>query len=87
MQTKVAFILSMLFSINLFKNSTLLTCLKDEDLNVKRATLTMLNSAAHNKATLIRDLLPEVLPKLYNETKVRKELIRFVRLFMLSIYS
>jgi len=38
----------------------------------------MLNSAAHNKAILIRDLLPDVLPKLYNETRIRKELIRLV---------
>jgi hypothetical protein len=29
------------------------------------------NSAAHNKPTLIRDLLDSVLPHLYNETKVR----------------
>lgn len=36
------------------------------------------NSAAHNKPSLIRDLLDTVLPHLYNETKVRKELIREV---------
>ena len=29
------------------------------------------NSAAHNKPSLIRDLLDTILPNLYNETKVR----------------
>ncbi|CAF5196364.1 unnamed protein product, partial [Rotaria sp. Silwood1] len=29
---------------------------------------------AHNKPMLIRDLLKELLPKLYNETRVRPEL-------------
>lgn len=38
------------------------------------------NSAAHNKPSLIRDLLDTVLPHLYNETKVRKELIREVEM-------
>ena len=38
------------------------------------------NSAAHNKPSLIRDLLDAVLPQLYNETKVRKELVREVEM-------
>ncbi len=38
------------------------------------------NSAAHNKPSLIRDLLSDVLPRLYNETKKRKELIREVEM-------
>jgi len=29
------------------------------------------NSAAHNKPSLVRDLLDSVLPQLYSETKVR----------------
>jgi cullin-associated NEDD8-dissociated protein 1 len=36
--------------------------------------------AAHNKPMLIRDLLKELLPKLYNETRVRQDLIREVEM-------
>lgn len=42
--------------------------------------LVALNSAAHNKPSLIRDLLESVLPQLYSETKVKKELIREVEM-------
>lgn len=56
-----------------------LKTLQDPDLNVRRVALALFNSAAHNKPSLIRDLLPAVLPSLYNETKVRRELIREVR--------
>jgi len=52
----------------------------DSDLNVRRVALTTLNSAAHNKPSLIRDILPDILPHLYTETKVRKELIREVEM-------
>nr|CAG4644545.1 EOG090X00HY [Leptodora kindtii] len=54
--------------------------LQDEDLNVRRVALIAFNSAAHNKPSLIRDLLDSVLPQLYNETKVRKELVREVEM-------
>ncbi len=47
-----------------------LTTLKDPDLNVRRVALVAFNSAAHNKPSLIRDLLRTILPQLYNETKV-----------------
>ncbi|XP_071144380.1 cullin-associated NEDD8-dissociated protein 1-like isoform X2 [Mytilus edulis] len=57
-----------------------LKTLQDPDLNVRRVALVTFNSAAHNKPTLIRDLLDSVLPHLYNETKVRKELIREVEM-------
>ncbi|NXW13367.1 CAND1 protein, partial [Circaetus pectoralis] len=57
-----------------------LKTLQDPDLNVRRVALAMFNSAAHNKPSLIRDLLNTVLPSLYNETKVRKELIREVEM-------
>ncbi|NXV75707.1 CAND1 protein, partial [Atlantisia rogersi] len=57
-----------------------LKTLQDPDLNVRRVALAMFNSAAHNKPSLIRDLLNTVLPGLYNETKVRKELIREVEM-------
>ncbi|XP_054693739.1 cullin-associated NEDD8-dissociated protein 1-like isoform X3 [Grus americana] len=57
-----------------------LKTLQDPDLNVRRVALAMFNSAAHNKPSLIRDLLNTVLPGLYNETKVRRELIREVEM-------
>lgn len=45
--------------------------LQDPDLNVRRVALVAFNSAAHNKPSLVRDLLDSVLPQLYSETKVR----------------
>ncbi|XP_032892680.1 cullin-associated NEDD8-dissociated protein 1-like [Amblyraja radiata] len=57
-----------------------LRTLEDPDLNVRRVALVMFNCAAHNKPSLIRDLLETVLPQLYKETKVRKELIREVEM-------
>ncbi|XP_070594405.1 cullin-associated NEDD8-dissociated protein 1-like isoform X2 [Erythrolamprus reginae] len=57
-----------------------LKTLQDPDLNVRRVALAMFNSAAHNKPPLIRDQLNTVLPHLYNETKVRRELIREVEM-------
>ena len=57
-----------------------LATLRDPDLNVRRVALVAFNSAAHNKPSLIRDLLKEVLPQLYNETQKRKELIREVEM-------
>lgn len=39
-----------------------------------------LNYAVHHKPHAIRDLLPKYLPALYNETKVKPELIREVDL-------
>lgn len=57
-----------------------LRTVQDPDLNVRRVALVTFNSAAHNKPSLIRDLLEQILPRLYNETKVRKELIREVEM-------
>uniref|UniRef100_A0A8C3VA16 Cullin associated and neddylation dissociated 2 (putative) n=1 Tax=Catharus ustulatus TaxID=91951 RepID=A0A8C3VA16_CATUS len=57
-----------------------LQTLQDPDLNVRRVSLALFNSAAHNKPSLIRDLLTSVLPSLYNETRVRRELIREVEM-------
>ncbi|XP_044156534.1 cullin-associated NEDD8-dissociated protein 1-like isoform X1 [Bufo gargarizans] len=54
--------------------------LQDPDPNVRRVTLVMFNSAAHNKPSLVRKLLSRVLPPVYEETKVRKELIREVEM-------
>lgn len=56
-----------------------LKTLQDEDIHVRRAALVMFNSAAHNKPSLIRGLLATVLPHLYRETQIRKELIREVK--------
>ena len=55
-----------------------LKTIQDPDLNVRRVALVMFNSAAHNKPGLIRGLLTAVLPKLYSETQIRKDLIREV---------
>ncbi|TNM91501.1 hypothetical protein fugu_019881 [Takifugu bimaculatus] len=60
-----------------------LKTLADPDLNVRRVALVTFNSAAHNKPSLIRELLDSVLPQLYNETKVRKELIREMLTFLM----
>ncbi|KAL2090831.1 hypothetical protein ACEWY4_013094 [Coilia grayii] len=57
-----------------------LKTLQDPDLNVRRVALVMLNSAAHNKPALIRGLLSKVLPHLYNETQIRRDLIREVEM-------
>lgn len=57
-----------------------LAALTDPDLHVRRVALVAFNSAAHNKPSLIRDLLRSVLPQLYNETQKRKELIREVEM-------
>jgi len=57
-----------------------LSTLTDSDLNVRRVALVALNSAAHNKPSLVRDLLKDLLPHLYNETQKRKELVREVEM-------
>mgnify|MGYP002803523298 FL=1 len=57
-----------------------LKTVQDDDLNVRRVALVTFNSAAHNKPSLIRDLLDAILPQLYSETKVRKQLIREVEM-------
>jgi len=53
----------------------LLRAIDDDDLNVRRTTIMTLNSAAHNKPRWIKELLPSLLPSLYRETAVKKELI------------
>ncbi|XP_005456486.1 cullin-associated NEDD8-dissociated protein 2 isoform X2 [Oreochromis niloticus] len=57
-----------------------LKTLQDDDINVRRIALVMFNSAAHNKPSLIRGLLGRVLPHLYKETQIRKDLIREVEM-------
>uniref|UniRef100_A0A0N5AZJ8 TIP120 domain-containing protein n=1 Tax=Syphacia muris TaxID=451379 RepID=A0A0N5AZJ8_9BILA len=57
-----------------------LQTVKDPNHNVRRVALVTFNSAAHNKPNLIRDLLDELLPALYAETAVKKELVREVEM-------
>lgn len=47
---------------------------------VRRVALVTFNSAAHNKPSLVRELLDQLLPLLYAETKIRKEMIRVVEM-------
>lgn len=62
-----------------------LKTLQDPDLNVRRVALVMFNSAAHNKPSLIRGLLTSLLPHLYNETQIRKDLVREVQFMNLRV--
>ena len=62
-----------------------LKTLQDPDLNVRRVALVTFNSAAHNKPSLIRDMLESVLPHLYNETKVRVSIV--VRAQLCCVYN
>ena len=55
-----------------------MSCLLDEDLAVRKAALMALTHVAHNKPALIVDLLPEIMPALYGETKVKTALQRKV---------
>ena len=55
-----------------------LSFIGDPDLVVRRITLVTFNSAVHNKSQLVKPLLPELLPMVYKETEVRKDLIRIV---------
>lgn len=60
--------------------STFLMLIKDSDRHVRRAAVLALSTAAHNKPNLIKGLLPELLPLLYDQTVVKQELIRTVDL-------
>ena len=65
-----------------------LEALHDNDLNVRRVALVAFNSAAHNKPSLVRDLLHSVLAHLYSETKVRVrigELSLSLQLFVIQL--
>jgi cullin-associated NEDD8-dissociated protein 1 len=57
-----------------------LRCLADKELEVRRAALLTLNYAAHNKPGLIRPILTNHLDALYEETKLKEELIKVVNL-------
>ncbi|PKK63192.1 TIP120-domain-containing protein [Rhizophagus irregularis] len=57
-----------------------LSLIQDNDLNVRRLSLSTLNSAAHNKPYLIRDVLDQLLPLLYEETLIKEHLIHMVEM-------
>lgn len=48
-----------------------LFALTDPEPSVRRVALVAFNSAVHNKPSLVRDLLPTLLPYLYSETAVK----------------
>ncbi|TYI77970.1 hypothetical protein E1A91_D06G178000v1 [Gossypium mustelinum] len=60
--------------------ASFLMLIKDQDRHVRRAAVLALSTFAHNKPNLIKGLLPELLPLLYDQTTVKKELIRTVDL-------
>ncbi|KAK9054826.1 hypothetical protein SSX86_025905 [Deinandra increscens subsp. villosa] len=60
--------------------SSFLMLIKDQDRHVRRAAVLALSTAGHNKPNLIKGLLPELLPLLYDQTVIKKELIRTVDL-------
>ncbi|XP_048426960.1 cullin-associated NEDD8-dissociated protein 1 isoform X3 [Pyrus x bretschneideri] len=60
--------------------SSFLMLIKDHDRHVRRAAVLVLSTFAHNKPNLIKGLLPELLPLLYDQTVIKKELIRRVDL-------
>ncbi|KAK1323717.1 Cullin-associated NEDD8-dissociated protein 1 [Acorus calamus] len=60
--------------------SSFLMLIKDDDRHVRRAAVLALSTAAHNKPNLIKGLLTELLPLLYDQTVIKKDLIRTVDL-------
>eukprot|EP00123_Amoebidium_parasiticum_P018557 comp24239_c0_seq1/m.44810 comp24239_c0_seq1/g.44810 ORF comp24239_c0_seq1/g.44810 comp24239_c0_seq1/m.44810 type:complete len:1254 (-) comp24239_c0_seq1:279-4040(-) len=57
-----------------------LSRMQDDNLGVRRVALVTFNSAAHNKPSLIADLLEKLLPVLYGETVERAEYKREVQM-------
>ncbi|GJJ09394.1 hypothetical protein Clacol_003616 [Clathrus columnatus] len=57
-----------------------LSLLVDDNLDVRRLSLSALNAAARNKPHLIRDHLGAILPHLYAQTIVNTDLIRMVQM-------
>ncbi|KAL2339325.1 hypothetical protein Fmac_013771 [Flemingia macrophylla] len=60
--------------------TSFLMLIKDNDRHVRRAAVLALSTFAHNKPNLIKGLLPDLLPLLYDQTIVKQELIRTVDL-------
>jgi len=57
-----------------------LATLQDADLKVRRGALLALNCVSHNKPAAVRELLAELLPMLYEETRKKPELVHQVDL-------
>lgn len=57
-----------------------LMLIKDDDRHVRRAAVLALSTAGHNKPGLVTDLLPHLLPLLYEQTTIKPDLIRVVDL-------
>jgi len=75
--TAVRFMLSSNADQHLHDNlAQLLSAIDDEDLQVKKAAIMTINSTSHNKPRWVKELLPTLLPSLYRETAIRRELIR-----------
>eukprot|EP00761_Pharyngomonas_kirbyi_P004558 gb/GECH01004563.1/.p1 GENE.gb/GECH01004563.1/~~gb/GECH01004563.1/.p1 ORF type:complete len:1516 (+),score=434.63 gb/GECH01004563.1/:1-4548(+) len=53
---------------------------KSQPVSVRRAVILMINAAAHNKPKLLKDVIAETLPKIYEETPLDKSLIREIKL-------
>ncbi|MFQ6643808.1 hypothetical protein Gotur_018826 [Gossypium turneri] len=51
--------------------ASFLMLIKDQDRHVRRAAVLALSTFAHNKPNLIKGLLPELLPLLYDQTTVK----------------
>ena len=58
----------------------LLEKLNDAQVNVRRAALRTINFTIHNKPSLVRHRLTKHLPEMYDQTAIKKELIREVDL-------
>ncbi|EWC48613.1 hypothetical protein DRE_01835 [Drechslerella stenobrocha 248] len=58
----------------------LVAMLNDPSLDNRKLALTALNSAAHNKANLVKANLSSLLPLVYQETVIKPELIREVQM-------
>jgi len=52
----------------------------DPDLELRRVSLSALNSAAYNKPKLIRDCISDLLPLLYDQTNINTKLIHIVEM-------
>ncbi|KAG6781866.1 hypothetical protein POTOM_011249 [Populus tomentosa] len=68
--------------------SSFLMLIKDHDRHVRRAAVLALSTFAHNKPNLIKGLLPELLPLLYDQTIVKViEKLAFSELMMQLPYA
>eukprot|EP00360_Condylostoma_magnum_P000235 CAMPEP_0168315556 /NCGR_PEP_ID=MMETSP0210-20121227/11668_1 /TAXON_ID=40633 /ORGANISM="Condylostoma magnum, Strain COL2" /LENGTH=106 /DNA_ID=CAMNT_0008289449 /DNA_START=2842 /DNA_END=3162 /DNA_ORIENTATION=+ len=59
---------------------SLLDCLKDSDINIKKNVLVSLTAVAHNHYALLKLYIEELLVQSYEEVTFRPELVRTVDL-------